>query len=97
MLDTNFISEEHKKKFEEDDHYKDIRRTGEVSGERLARLAIGEIEGGATAAFFSDEGSHPSSVFSRSASAISSSQKELWAHSISWSGVTDEEMKDAGF
>jgi len=72
-----------------------LMRDSKCSGEKMARLAIGEIEGNTTAAFFSDEKSKPSSRFSLSLEGIKH-QVELFNHSIRWSKVTNEELEAAG-
>jgi len=72
-----------------------LMRDSRTSGERLAKLAFGAIEGDNTAAFFSDEKSKPSSRFSRSIEGIKH-QYELWNHSITWAKITDEELIESG-
>ena len=74
-----------------------LMRTGPQSGERLARLSLGEYGPDITAAFYSDESAKPSSVFSRSLVAVTQHQGELWNHSVTWAGITKEELAAAGF
>lgn len=74
-----------------------ILRDGPTSGARLAKISLGEIEGSATATYFSDAESTPSSVFSRSYRAISKLQLELWDKSLQWAEVSTDELKEAGF
>lgn len=72
-----------------------LMRDSRTSGERMAKLAFGAIESDATAAFFSDEKSKPSSRFSRSIEGIKH-QVELWNNSIRWAKITDDELIQAG-
>jgi NAD(P)-dependent dehydrogenase (short-subunit alcohol dehydrogenase family) len=72
-----------------------LMRDSRTSGERMAKLAFGAIENQATAAFFSDEKSKPSSRFSRSIEGVQH-QVELWNNSIRWAKITDDELIEAG-
>ena len=72
-----------------------LLRDSKSSGERMATLAMGDIEGDTTSAYFSDDKSKPSSRFSRSREGIKH-QVELFNHSIRWSKITSEELEAAG-
>jgi len=84
-----------------------VLRSNAISGPVLARVSLpgapalgGLPEAGAadaTAAYFDGERLHAASAFSRSAEVATRSQQELWEHSLRWAGVTEAELKDAGF
>ena len=73
-----------------------LMRSGSLSGERLARLALGEIAGEATATYVSDESILPSSVFSRSMEGTTKHAVALWTHSLEWAELTPSELTSAG-
>lgn len=79
-----------------------LMRSTPVSGERLCRLALGEIasDGSAeavTAAYYSDESRIPSSTFSLTKVAATKFQAELWDCSVEWAGVTEKDLIATGF
>jgi hypothetical protein len=76
-----------------------LQRSQQLSGERLARLALGALcstDGAATAAYYQDEAALPSSEYARSLSGMQSAAT-LWKHSMQWSQCTALEQADAGF
>ena len=73
-----------------------LRRSQALSGARLARLALGSMCAGATAAYVADEAVSPSSAWSRTRPALCLHGVRLWERSLAWAAVTPRELKAAG-
>lgn len=76
--------------------FSSLARSAEVSGPHLAAIALPDSATPETAAYWDGPSLKNSSAFSRSLSAATLHQQELWRRSIVWAGVTETELRDAG-
>ena len=74
-----------------------LLRSAPVSGAHLAEVSLGKGSGGVDSAVYYDGATvKNSSLFSRAEETVVGRQQELWAHSLRWAAVTDEELAVAG-
>ena len=67
------------------------------SGDRLAKLALGELGAERTEVYYNADTERPTSTFAKSLLTVTKYQGELWDYSVVWAGVTKEELRSAGF